>query len=202
MVVIKLFVNISSHFVLGLYKSTQLLNWVCENILLLFSLYLSWLSCVRSLFHPKSLRARRVGRATLWTHPPLRHQSGALTTKFLRSVVVTTHWLCSSSSRRTSYRWWCMSSSWNVVAGILPRGRLKDYIANINSHRATPTDDAGQCTMPTSVNGATSPLSMGPSARYTLNLIWVVYLLISMFVVLASSIHMHVYIITNLTSYF
>jgi hypothetical protein len=78
----------------------------------------------------------------------------------------------------------------------------RDYTADIDLNRA-PIDNIELRTMSTSANGTTDTLNMSPFAEYTLNLLWIVCLLISMFVVtVASSLHVHVYAIKNLTRYF
>lgn len=95
-----------------------------------------------------------------------------------------------------------MYSFRSVSAGLLPRVLSRDYTADINLNRA-PIDDIEQRTMSTSANGTADTLNMGLFAEYTLNLLWTVCLLISMFVaIVASSLHVHVYAIKNLIRYF
>jgi hypothetical protein len=63
---------------------------------------------------------------------------------------------------------------------------------NVDLHRAV-IDDIEQRTMSTSVNGAIGALSISPFTRYALNLLWVVYLLMSMFVVTITYTHACIY---------
>ena len=79
-------------------------------------------------------------------------------------------------------------------------------------HRPASTivSDIEQRTMSTSARGATSALSMGPSAGYTSNLtvsmfskVFMLLNVISIFIILVtSSSHVHIFVVTNLLLFF
>jgi hypothetical protein len=83
---------------------------------------------------------------------------------------------------------------------LLPGGCSRDYNANINLHRIS-IDYIEHTHEMSRVTGVTSALSIGPSAGYSLLLIFV-YVILLFTAIMSSYAHVHISVITFITLYF
>ena len=190
----------SSTFCTYKKESSSLAAWMRHSV----QHHCSSIELLPSFPRPNPLRARRVGRAGLQNHHlHLRHLLGYVSDQifgehhrdcslFMNIFMVM---LLIGSSSLSSPQW-------------TPEGLRGEHLP-----ASTVVHDFDQHTMTTRVNGATSALSMGPSAGYNpflgfvkFNIFSVMVYMLFMFIsaTIASSniTHMHIHVVTNLLWFF